>query len=63
MKNIPYIKKYNANGEVTNKIIDSYENKYPNRKTKRYIKKNKRPKSVQIIKLKDGKIKTIKHYL
>ena len=41
-ENKPYVKEYNANGEVTNPIIGSYENKNLSRKKIRGIKKNRR---------------------
>jgi len=62
MKNTPYVKEYNANGEIINPIVGIYENKYLNRKKLRDLKKNKRCKYVQIIKLKNGSNKTIKHF-
>ena len=61
-ENIPYTKEYNANGEITNPIIGSYENKNLSRKKIRGIKKNRRCKYIQIITLKDGSKKTIKHF-
>jgi len=62
MKNTPYVKEYNANGEIINPIVGIYENKFLSRKKLRDLKKNKRCKYVQVIKLNDGSNKTIKHF-
>lgn len=62
-ENTPYVKEYNANGELLNPIIGSYTNKGLNRSKRHKLTKNRRCKSVQLITDENGKvIKKIKHY-
>ena len=77
--NIPYVKTYNLIGEVTNPIEGSYINNFANRKQRRAkpmrFKSNRSGVSLtisenlkyhriyQIIKLIDGTIKRIGHYV
>lgn len=53
-KNIPYVKKYDANGNVSNQIVKSYINEYPNRKQRlgkeKRFKGNQKGSSFTIIK-------------
>jgi len=79
MTNQPYVKKYNANGEVVNPIVGSYIHQLPTRSEKRkgpdrfisngnnyhltIFKGHKFRRFRQHILLKDGNIKNIEHYL
>lgn len=77
--NIPYVKKYDELGNLTNPIIDSYKNHFPNRqkrheKTPRFhgqsknrhltvMKNAKYLRQIQTVVCKDGSIKRIMHYI
>ena len=63
MKNVPYVKQFNALGECKNPIKTGYINYYPNRKKRREPLQKERlnGRSVQIIKCKDGSRKRILH--
>lgn len=41
MKNIPYVKKYNKNGELINPIVKKYVNLFPNRITRNSVQRGK----------------------
>lgn len=78
-RNIPYIKEYNAEGEVTNLITDRYISVLPNRAARRQKEgrfhgngnnyhlsvtpNQKFRRMTQIIWLKDGTRKRILHYV
>ena len=61
--NTPYVKKY-VNGILQNPIIGAYLHTDGNRHDRRTTYKGQRiSPRLQHIKLKNGKVKTIKHYL
>lgn len=78
MKNTPYVKEYNKNGEVTNPINGIYKNEFPNRRERRKkerfcgngknfhltILRNEKFKRVRQFEFdKNGNKKIIEHYL
>lgn len=52
-RNIPYVKQYDANGEVTNPIRGLYPNRGPNRKTRRMgdgrFMNNRKSAQIQVV--------------